>query len=53
MLNQRAGTPVKPDTYEGIRLYWNQINIHETRERLIQLGYVVSVVMPRCGTQKP
>ena len=42
MLNQRAGTPVKPDAYEGIRLYWNPTNIHETRERLIQLGYVVS-----------
>src|SRR6059036_3861675 len=22
MLNQRAGTPVKPEDYEGIRLYW-------------------------------
>ena len=47
MLNQRAGTPVKPDTYEGIRLYWNPINIHETRERLIQLGFVVSDICER------
>src|SRR5262249_12486654 len=47
MLKQRAGTPVKPDTYEGIRLYWKPINIHETRERLIQLGYVVSAMCER------
>jgi len=47
MLNQRAGTSVKPDTYEGIRLYWNPINIHETRDRLIQLGYVVSEISER------
>ncbi len=47
MLNQRAGTPVKPDTYEGIRLYWSAIDIHETRERLIQLGYAVSGLSER------
>ncbi|HKX32084.1 MAG TPA: hypothetical protein VJ302_30640 [Blastocatellia bacterium] len=47
MLNQRAGTPVKPDTYEGIRLYWNPIDIHETRERLIQLGFEVSDICER------
>jgi hypothetical protein len=23
MLNRREGTPVKPEDYEGIRLYWN------------------------------
>jgi hypothetical protein len=34
MLNQRAGTPMKPDGYEGIRLYWSPIDLHETRERL-------------------
>ena len=39
MLNQRAGTPVKPENYEGIRLYWNPVNIHEMRNRLIELGY--------------
>jgi hypothetical protein len=37
MLNQRAGTPVKPDGYEGIRLYWIPTDIHETRERLKNL----------------
>lgn len=47
MLNQRAGTPMKPDDYEGIRLYWNPINIHEARERLIQLGFVVSDICER------
>jgi uncharacterized glyoxalase superfamily protein PhnB len=42
MLNQRAGTPVKPKNYEGIRLYWAPTDIHETRERLKGLGYGVS-----------
>ena len=42
MLNQRAGTPVKPEDYEGIRLYWAPKDIHETRERLKNLGYDVS-----------
>lgn len=42
MLNQRAGTPVKPDDYESIRLYWEPTDIHETRERLKGLGYGVS-----------
>ena len=42
MLNQRAGTPVKPEDYEGIRLYWAPKDICETRERLKSLGYGVS-----------
>ena len=42
MLNQRAGTPVKPEDYEGIRLYWAPKDIHETRKRLKSLGYGVS-----------
>jgi hypothetical protein len=42
MLNQRAGTPVKPEDYEGIRLYWAPKNINKTRERLKTLGYDVS-----------
>lgn len=42
MLNRRAGTPVKPKDYEGIRLYWTPEDIHETRERLRNLGYGVS-----------
>jgi len=42
MLNQRAGTAVKPEDYEGIRLYWGPKDIHRTRERLKSLGYTVS-----------
>jgi len=42
MLNQRAGTPVKPEDYEGIRLYWAPKDIDKTRERLKSLGYDVS-----------
>src|SRR5271169_4425783 len=40
MLNQRAGTPVKPEDYEGIRLYWAPKDIHKIRERLRSLGTV-------------
>jgi hypothetical protein len=47
MLNRRAGTPVKPANYEGIRLYWNPVDIHETRERLSRLGYSVSEICQR------
>lgn len=47
MLNQRAGNPVKPKDYEGIRLYWAPKNIHETRERLQNLGYGVSELEDR------
>jgi len=42
MLNQRAGTPVKPEDYEGIQLYWAPKDINKTRERLKSLGYSVS-----------
>ena len=47
MLNQRAGTAVKPEDYNGIQLYWAPKNIHETRERLKGLGYVVSELEDR------
>lgn len=47
MLNQRAGTPVKPEDYEGIRLYWAPKDIDETRERLKSLGYNVSELQYR------
>jgi hypothetical protein len=46
-LNQRAGTPVKPEDYEGIRLYWTPFDIHKTRERLKLLGYEVSDIENR------
>ncbi len=47
MLNQRAGNLVKPEDYDGIRLYWAPTDIHETRERLKNLGYVVSEIEHR------
>jgi len=47
MLNQRAGTPIKPEDYEGIRLYWTPSDLHETRNRLKDLGYGVSDIVDR------
>jgi len=47
MLNQRAGTPVKPENYNGIRLYWGPADIHQTRQRLMSLGYEVSELEDR------
>ena len=47
MLNRRAGTPAKPENYEGIRLYWAPSDLHETRQRLSNLGYAVSDVVQR------
>ena len=46
-LNQRAGTPVKPENYEGIRLYWAPSDLQQVRERLKQLGYSVSDIEQR------
>jgi hypothetical protein len=46
-LNQRAGTPIKPENYHGIQLYWAPADIHETRERLKQLGFKVSDIIDR------
>ena len=47
MLNQRAGSPVKPEDYEGIRLCWASKDIHKTREQLQSYGYGVSDLVPR------
>jgi hypothetical protein len=47
MLNQRAGSPLSSDSHEGIRLYWAPSDIHETRQRLIRLGYPVSEIVDR------
>jgi hypothetical protein len=47
MLNQRAGTPVRPEDYHGIYLYWAPTDIHETRERLKSLGFGVSEIVDR------
>ena len=42
MLNQGAGTPVKPEDYKGVRLYWRRKIYTKTREQLRSLGYGVS-----------
>ena len=34
MLNIRAGTPDKPEDYEGVRFYWAPDDLHGLRERL-------------------
>jgi len=47
MLNERAGTSIKPENYESIRLYWAPQDIHQTRERLKELGYAVSELQCR------
>ena len=46
-LNQRAGSPTKPEDYEGIRLYWTPADIYGLRERLQGLGYDVSEITDR------
>jgi lactoylglutathione lyase len=46
-LNQRAGTPITPENYEGVRLYWEPHDIRELRARLARLGYAVSEVTDR------
>jgi len=47
MLNIRAGTPDKPEDYEGVRFYWAPDDLHGLRERLIGLGYAVSDLQQR------
>lgn len=46
-LNQRAGSAIKPDDCEGIRLYWAPQDINALRERLANLGYAVSEIADR------
>ena len=46
-LNQRDGSPIAPEDYEGIRLYWTPSDIRAQRERLHRLGYVVSEITDR------
>jgi catechol 2,3-dioxygenase-like lactoylglutathione lyase family enzyme len=46
-LNQRAGSPTKPENYEGIRLYWAPDDLKALRERLLKLGYSVSEIQDR------
>jgi len=44
-LNQRAGTTVKPENYEGIRLYLAPSDLQQGRERLRKLRYAVSDIV--------
>ena len=46
-LNQRAGTPITPEDYEGIRLYWAPRDLGALRSRLASLGYAVSEIEDR------
>lgn len=46
-LNQRAGSAITPDDYEGIRLYWAPTDIEALRERLQRLGFIVSEIADR------
>ena len=46
-LNQRDGSSITPENYEGIRLYWAPSDIHAFRERLQRLGYAVSEIHDR------
>ncbi|HTD39972.1 MAG TPA: VOC family protein [Mucilaginibacter sp.] len=46
-LNRRAETPIKPEDYNGIQLYWAPADLHETWERLKQRGYEVSDIEER------
>jgi hypothetical protein len=46
MLNQRAGTPVRPKPTRHSTVL-DPIDIRETRERLVQLGYAVSDICER------
>ena len=46
-LNLRAGTPVKPENYNGINLYWAPGDIHALRAHLQELGFAVSEITDR------
>ena len=46
-LNESDGRQVKPENYEGIRLYWAPDDIHATRDRLKQAGFEVSEIEER------
>jgi catechol 2,3-dioxygenase-like lactoylglutathione lyase family enzyme len=46
-LNQRAGSPIKPEHYHGIALYWGPGDISTVRERLKKLGFAVSEITDR------
>ena len=47
MLNRRAGTPVKPGDYEGIRLYWAPDDLEAMRLHLLDLGFPATEIVVR------
>lgn len=47
MLNTRAGTPEKPESYEGVRFYWAPEDLPALHERLRGLGYAPSEIWHR------
>jgi catechol 2,3-dioxygenase-like lactoylglutathione lyase family enzyme len=51
-LNQRSGFPVKPEGFEGLRLYWAPSDIASLRERLTRLGFRASEIVDREYGQK-
>lgn len=46
-LNRRGGSVIKPENYEGIRLYWAPGSLQELRNRLSSLGFAVSEISER------
>lgn len=46
-LNQRDGTPVTPENYEGIRLYWGPRDLPAMHAHLAGLGFAVSEIEER------
>lgn len=46
-LNQRVGSPIRPENFESIRLYWTPKDIRALRDRLAKLGYSVSEIVTR------
>jgi catechol 2,3-dioxygenase-like lactoylglutathione lyase family enzyme len=46
-LNRRAGTPIKPENYNAIQLYWAPDDIRGLRTRLEELGFAVSEITDR------
>jgi hypothetical protein len=46
-LNQRAGSPERPENYYGISLYWAPGDIATLRDRFAALGFAVSEIEDR------
>ena len=46
-MNERAGSPIKPEDYNGISLYWCPRDIHAMRRHLLELGFSASTIENR------